>query len=217
MINSNISLPLRKENSPQMKAKKDDMPKFHAVQKQDKEAFLKLTKTKVKRPRDRKDAERDPKRQQMKTKYEGPFEIIDPIPTSVGPIGKWIPDIEHLPKSPSIVAFGKRRTGKSFSLRWIMYNCFRHIPFGIVCSHTSFDGYWQQYVPEKFVFQGLPEHRLNALMERQKKLIKKFRKEFPGKDPADEPSLQAFIILDDVVSILMCVKSSLIFPSSDCR
>ena len=55
-------------------------------------------------------------------------------------------------------------------------------------------------MPPKFVFQGLPEHRLNALMERQKKLIKKFRKEHPDKDPKDEPSLQAFVILDDVVA-----------------
>lgn len=193
-----------------MKSNKEDTPKFHAVTKADKEQFLKLakpkSKAKLKRPKDRKDAAEDPQRQRMKQKYEGPFAIIDPIQTRLGPIGKWIPDLEHLPKSPSIVAFGKRRTGKSFSCRWILYNCFRHIPFGIVCSHTSFDGFWQQYVPEKFVFQGLPEHRLNALMERQKRLIKKFRKEFPGRDIHDDPSLEAFIILDDVVSIFMCVK-----------
>jgi len=161
-------------------------PKYLPAKRDEKAEFLKIDKPRKKKQKDSPDSD--------------PFAIVDPIDTCVGPIGRWIPDIEHLPKSPSIVFFGKRRTGKSFSGRWILYNCFRHIPFGCVFSHTSFDGFWQQYVPPKFVFQGLPEHKLNALMERQKKLIKKFRKEHPDKEPKDEPSLQAFVILDDVVA-----------------
>lgn len=176
-------------------------PKFQPSTRQEKLAFLKLDQTEgPKQPKDRQDAAKDPMRKAQQSRYEGPFEIIDPIQTAAGSIGKWIPDIQHLPKSPSIVAFGKRRTGKSFSLRWIMYNCFRHIPFGCVFSHTSFDGFWQKYVPERFVFQGLPEHRLNALMDRQKKKIKKFRKEHPDGDPTDDPGLQTFVVLDDVIA-----------------
>lgn len=197
-MNWNISLRLSMEKRTQ---NKPGVEKFHATKKADVEAFLKGKKKQKERPKRQIEARKeDPVRKQQKTNYEGAFEIIDPIETCVGPIGRWIPTIENLPLAPSIAAFGKRRTGKSFTFRWIMYNCFRDIPFGCVFSHTSFNGYWQKYVPPKFVFQGLPEHILKALTDRQRKLIAKFRKEHPDKDPKEEPSIQAFIILDDVIA-----------------
>ena len=58
------------------------------------------------------------------------YEIVDPIQTSAGLIGQFIPTPDAMPNHPSIVLFGKRRTGKSFSLRSIMFNCFRDVPFG---------------------------------------------------------------------------------------
>jgi len=58
------------------------------------------------------------------------YKIVNPIATSAGPIGQFIPTPDAMPNHPSIVLFGKRRTGKSFSLRSIMYHCFRDVPFG---------------------------------------------------------------------------------------
>jgi hypothetical protein len=199
MMNWNISLSLSMEKKTQNNT---GVSKFHATTKSDVEAFMQGKKRKKTRSEEQQQdlLKKNPDRDAQKTAYEGAFEIIDPIETCVGPIGKWIPKLENLPHAPSIAAFGKRRTGKSFTFRWIMYNCFRHIPFGVVFSHTSFNGYWQKYVPPKFVFQGLPEHTLKALTDRQRKLITKFRKEHPGKDPKEEPSIQAFVILDDVVA-----------------
>lgn len=58
------------------------------------------------------------------------FQIINPIDTILGPIGQFLPLPDYLPNHPSVGLFGKRRTGKSFLLRWLMYRCFRHYPFG---------------------------------------------------------------------------------------
>jgi len=74
----------------------------------------------------------------------GAFEVVNPIDTILGPIGQFICDIEHFPLNPSMALFGPRRTGKSFSLRYIMYNAFRHIPWGCVFTRTKVNGFWQE-------------------------------------------------------------------------
>jgi hypothetical protein len=113
---------------------------------------------------------------------------------------------ENFPKHPSLCLFGKRRTGKTFSLRWIMYNCFRHIPFGICCSQTAMNGFWQTYIPSQYVYKDLDFGKMQTLIDRQDGLIKKWKKDHPEEDAADSeaykavPELAAFIILDDVIS-----------------
>ena len=71
------------------------------------------------------------------------FAIVEPLSTVVGEIGKFILTPETFPIHPAIVAFGKRRTGKTFTLRWWLYNGFRDIPFGCVFTNTSINGFWQ--------------------------------------------------------------------------
>ena len=134
------------------------------------------------------------------SELQGAFEIVDPIPTVIGNIGRFVPDIEHLPKHPSVIAFGKRRTGKTFTTRDLLFKCFRHIPFGVVFSGTAFSGFWQTYVPKRFVFMGVDGPRMQALIDRQHKLIRKWRKDNPEKNAEDpdayksEPSLAAFVV-----------------------
>lgn len=125
---------------------------------------------------------------------EGPFAIVEPIDTIVGPIGKFIMEPENFPVHPSVILFGKRRTGKTFTLRDIMYHCFRDIPFGICMTGTSYNGFWQEYLPANLVFQGLRPEMMQKIIERQKRIIKRFQKEHPGKDYKSEPNLRAFII-----------------------
>lgn len=66
------------------------------------------------------------------------FQIEEEIPTPIGGIGKFTPCLEVLPTYPSIVFFGKRRTGKSYGVRDLCYNCFQHIPFGIFFNFFNF-------------------------------------------------------------------------------
>lgn len=134
------------------------------------------------------------------------FEIVDPIETCVGPIGRFQLKPENFPLHPSVCLFGKRRTGKTFTLRDILAKCFQHIPFGIVCSQTAGNGFWQQYVPPRFVFQDLQMHKLQALLDRQDAVIAKWKKDHPKECAEDAdaykkvPELAAYCILDDVIS-----------------
>jgi len=128
------------------------------------------------------------------------FAVVNPIPSIFGPVGEFVMKPESFPMHPSVVDFGKRRTGKSFTFRWILYNCFRDIPFGVVLTNTSFNGFWQKHFPARFVYQGLREDIMEGLMTRQKKAITKWEKENPGKDYKMEPSLRVLIVLDDVIA-----------------
>lgn len=131
---------------------------------------------------------------------------VNPIDTVVGPIGEFLVIPELFPLHPSIAAFGKRRTGKSYSFRWWMYRCFRHIPFGCVFTDTSVNDFWQHYVPPFLVFDGLPHHKLMAVIQRQKDLIDEWKKAHPKETKKDSdaykhaPELAAFIVLDDVIA-----------------
>jgi hypothetical protein len=60
------------------------------------------------------------------------FRPQNPIQTCIGPVGEFIASPEYFPNHPSMAVFGKRRTGKTFFLRWLMYHAFRDIPFGMI-------------------------------------------------------------------------------------
>ena len=93
-----------------------------------------------------------------------------------------------------------------------MFKCFRDIPFGIVMARTDVNGFWQKHVPPRFVFRDLQNHILRALIDRQRGLIAKWKKEHPKEceeNPdayKNAPELRAFIILDDVVSLFVRVR-----------
>ena len=137
---------------------------------------------------------------------DGIYPIINPVQTMLGPIGEFIVEPENFPVHCSMGLFGKRRTGKSFSLRWIMYNAFKDTPFGIVLTRTDLNGFWQAYIPSKYVFHGLQMHQMQNLIKRQTMLVQKWKKEHP-KETAENPDsykrapeLAAFCILDDVIA-----------------
>ena len=114
------------------------------------------------------------------------------LDTVAGPLYEWCAVPDNVPSCPSMVYFGKRRTGKSTSLMNVMFHTMQHIPFGIVMSNTAFAGYFEQFVPKRFIFQGLRQDILDNLVSRQKRLIRQYGK--------DDERTHAFIILDDVVA-----------------
>lgn len=114
------------------------------------------------------------------------------VSTPYGDVHEWLPVPENLPNHPTMAFFGKRRTGKSTTITNLLYHCLQHIPFGLVMSDTSFAGYWQQIIPEKFIVQGLRPDVLDWLVKRQKALVEKYTNK--------DPRVAAFIILDDVIA-----------------
>lgn len=115
------------------------------------------------------------------------YQLIEPIETALGPIPRFIATPEAMPTHPSIGLFGKRRTGKSWTARDWCFNCFQDVPFGVVCTDTKQNGFWQQYFPERFVFQGLRMDILKSVINRQKALVDKFGR--------DDPRIRCIVIL----------------------
>ncbi len=114
------------------------------------------------------------------------------LPVTNLDISQWLPWDENIPSHPSIGCFGKRRTGKSTTIKNFAYWTLQHVPFGIVLSNTSFAGAWEDVIPKRWIFQGLREDIIDALMARQKRLISKLGDK--------DPRTFAFCILDDVIA-----------------
>ena len=97
----------------------------------------------------------------------------------------------------TVVCIGKRRTGKSWALRNLMYLLKDKIPAGIVISQTDeLNKFWRQYIPAKFIYNRYEPEILDAVFKRQKAILndKNLTKD------EKEQKAPFFILLDDVIS-----------------
>ena len=94
----------------------------------------------------------------------------------------------EMPDSPVIVAIAKRRSGKSFLIRDILYQLRKRFCGGIVMSGTEeANGFYESMgVPPAYIFHDFDEPALERLVETQKRLTK------TGK------AQPVFVVLDDV-------------------
>ena len=106
-------------------------------------------------------------------------------------------DSDDIKLDSTIVAIGKRRTGKSWALRDIMFKMKDKIPAGIVISQTDeLNKFWRQYIPETYIYPKYNPNILDMVFERQKAILndkKKTKAEIEKEAPF-------FILLDDVIS-----------------
>lgn len=93
------------------------------------------------------------------------------------------------------VFFGKRRTGKTFSLRHILYTGRALFNNGLVLSNTFFNGFWQKYFPKQYVHEFDPII-LDMYLALQKKEVNAWLE--AGSPRTHNP--YKVIVLDDVVS-----------------
>ena len=108
---------------------------------------------------------------------------------------KWNPDDIKL--DGTVIAIGKRRTGKSWAFRNLMYLMKDQLPGGIVFSQTDeLNKFWCQYIPKQFIFKEYDPAVLDMVFARQKKILndKNLTKE------EREKKAKFFILLDDVIS-----------------
>lgn len=95
-------------------------------------------------------------------------------------------------KDATMVLIGRRRSGKSYALRDILYNV-RDIPYGTIISGTEHASpFFSDFVPSTFIFDEYKPHIPESIIERQSKLKRKAKKE--GKDPSEG---KFFLIFDD--------------------
>ena len=72
----------------------------------------------------------------------------------------------------TVVAVGKRRTGKSWAFRNLMFLLKDKIPAGIVISQTDeLNKFWRRYIPKKYIFKHYEPEILQAVFDRQKSMI----------------------------------------------
>lgn len=113
-----------------------------------------------------------------------------------------LPDLQEFDPSQmkidaTIVAVGKRRTGKTWVFRNIMYLFKDQFQAGLVISQTDeLNKFWRQYVPQKYIFNKYDPEILQAVFRRQKRILNDVNKTDEQKDK----EAPFFILLDDVIS-----------------
>lgn len=111
-------------------------------------------------------------------------------------------DVDEMPLFPldierdvlddfTTVLIGRRRSGKTWASRWLMYHMRHRFPFGIVITGTRLNNFWAQYVPEEFIHDITDIHTVLELIFARQTFIKAHPE--LGIDP------RMFIILDDVM------------------
>lgn len=100
-------------------------------------------------------------------------------------------DIHEVPNDATIILIGRRRTGKSFLTRWILYNKRKVFPFGLVMTQTKYNKFWSTYINKNSVWGDYSQIALGRLIQRQAHLAEK---NVYGEDP------RVFIVLDDLAA-----------------
>lgn len=86
-----------------------------------------------------------------------------------------------------VLIIGRRRTGKSWIARDILYHK-QKIPVGIAMSGTEEgNGFYRNYIPDSFVYSEYNPDVLRKILKRQKHLVNQ-----------NDPSPNAFVVLDDL-------------------
>lgn len=106
-------------------------------------------------------------------------------------------DPEMIKLDATIVAVGKRRTGKSWVFRNLMYLMKDKIGAGIVISQTDeLNKFWRQYVPSKYIYNKYEPEILEGVFRRQKKILN----DNSLTDQEKDKKAPFFVLLDDVIS-----------------
>jgi hypothetical protein len=100
-------------------------------------------------------------------------------------------DIHEIPNDATILLIGRRRTGKSFLTRWILYNKRKVFPFGLVMTQTKYNKFWSTYIHKHSVWGDYSSSTLGRLIKRQAALV---NENVWGVDP------RVFVVLDDLAA-----------------
>jgi hypothetical protein len=110
----------------------------------------------------------------------------------------------QIPLDATMVFFGKRRTGKSFMCRYLLFLMKAYLPYVLVFTKTKFNNFWQQYVPDRFIHRGYVRSVLAKLKAIQEKVVTKI---MSGElketmKPQDHRQVNPYkaVVFDDVIS-----------------
>ena len=104
---------------------------------------------------------------------------------------------EDIKLDGTIIAVGKRRTGKTWVFRNLMYLMKDKFKAGIVISQTDeLNKFWRQYIPKKYIYNKYDPSILEAVFRRQKTIMN----DDELSDEQKDEEARFFILLDDVIS-----------------
>ncbi len=116
------------------------------------------------------------------------------IPADLIPIREFKPE-RDTPEAPSWIAYGKRRTGKTFFVRWWMWY-FRRYYWQVYCfSETLINGFWIKYFPEQACYPQWDEARAQQILDFNKWVLKN-----PEEAARHGYSGKTLTICDDVIA-----------------
>jgi hypothetical protein len=123
----------------------------------------------------------------------------DPIPLDLEELDQdTLYDIFMDYDAPTCISFGKRRSGKSWFTRNALKLMQKRFPFGLVISGTAHNGFWQDHIPEAYIYDHYDPKVLHELLGRQQRLTT-----FLKKNPAMQKQInpEVFVILDDIIHL----------------
>jgi hypothetical protein len=102
------------------------------------------------------------------------FQIPENFPEPVS-LKEWNPESKdhQLPPHFFIVLEGSRRIGKSIFLKWLLYYYRDAFDLAIVITETSFNGFWQPIVGNKWVHHGWKPLLVQLLLQSQEEELRK--------------------------------------------
>lgn len=101
-------------------------------------------------------------------------------------------DLNKIQDDAVIVFIGRRRTGKSFCLRDLLYRN-RDIPFGTIISATEeASPFFNSFIPKSYIFTDFKEQIVEDIIKRQKKVLEVMKK---TNNTQIDP--RVFLVLDD--------------------
>lgn len=121
------------------------------------------------------------------------------------PVLEWFDLAQHIEENAldpdmTIIRFGRRRTGKSFSTRWDMYNIAQYFPRGMVFSNTEhLNHFFDKWIPRKYIMGNLNVAILMAFLDYIGEL-KENEEQYRFLKKIDPNFNRTFLILDDVIS-----------------
>ncbi len=100
----------------------------------------------------------------------------------------------------TVVFFGRRGSGKTFSMRWVLQDPIvrASYPRVIVMTESKLNGFWQQYVPDDYIYEGFRSDVIYKIIAKQTGMIKNLNRLEPEYRKHWNPNL--LLILDDVIS-----------------
>lgn len=128
-------------------------------------------------------------------KYQHEGEINgDDVDYSRVELRKW--DIKTFTPDSTCVFYGKRRTGKSFFMRWLLYTMRKHYTHVWVFTQTAMNKFWTDYVPINAIFPRYSSEMLSMILDLQSREFIKYYKEI--KNGTYNP--YKAVIFEDVVT-----------------